>query len=457
MTGGWLAGTHDIFLRVFKDFKQKATPEFFDRLKVLLPDIPRITVAEHVKWFVDYEHHKMKLRHTTEKQREGNLASRSAMSDGGDKTLPKTLTDQLGSSRRLRFYETKRVEGRREEFHDYANEECRRWGLKHRSGPRNGFAPVQHHVDGGVADDTLRAHPQFKKSPGYTWSAAGELRDNHVKRFTSLSEVRSGTHMTNPGPGHYLGIDEQDRIMERRPACTIPRDGAQFYPYFARPDYAIAFHNAEVERRLTRVGVKTNGEIMVSLMWESAEALELNIVPPVGKFGKPGSTPINRSNPKLFGGTFDVSQANDPGQSGGKNNAVESISWPRFLGADPPPVGEYKVYVSTQGPLSADVPWVCRLKIGERKQWYGGVVKSEVVEGTAVCTFKYDGPLDSATKIQKDLHATQLRKPSCLFGKEDARVQNCSAEGNALSDKTSTLDVNGPGRYRHATALASHF
>merc|ERR1712113_612744 len=108
---------------------------------------------------------------------------------------------------------------------------------------------------------------------------------------------------------------------------------------------------------------------MVSLVWGSDDALELNVVPPVGKFGKPGRVPLNHTNPNVSGGTLDVHEVSDPGN---RQASLESISWPQFLGGDPPPVGEYKVYVTTRSAPSEHIPWACRLKIGQRRQWYSG-------------------------------------------------------------------------------------
>eukprot|EP00928_Gymnodinium_smaydae_P076198 TRINITY_DN5917_c0_g1_i1.p1 TRINITY_DN5917_c0_g1~~TRINITY_DN5917_c0_g1_i1.p1 ORF type:complete len:745 (-),score=153.43 TRINITY_DN5917_c0_g1_i1:82-2316(-) len=450
-TGGWNAKEHGVFLRVFNSFKQQATEEFFDRLTVLLPDIPRLKIAEHVKWFGNYEHHKMKLDHQIARFREEKHILREVSS--GAETLSKGLLQRLENSKEERLGDTRRVRERLERFHSQAENERERWGLKEQNPPMDGFKPVQHHHGGAYrADENLRAHPEFKRAPAYSWSASHEIRDVRDRCMTDLAEVRSTTAMTNPGPGHYIGLHEADRIMKKQPCYSVPQAPIRYLGGLPRANPDAARRTGDLERRLTAAGVR-RGEIQVTLIWNTGSSLNLHVMPPGAPFGSNGICLAQRC---MAGGKLDVCRHNDPGR--GERRGTENVSWPYFTGRNAPPKGRYEAFMTLSAASTPeDTPWLCRVLIGQNSHWCAGVVRAGTEGQVGICSFSYDEPEDSSTKIQKELEVIQLKKPSWTQGKEDSRKEACSTEGFALTNRVSTDHLGGPGRYTHLTSMHSQY
>jgi len=56
-------------------------------------------------------------------------------------------------------------------------------------------------------------HPEYRRAPGYMFSASTELRDSSVKRYATLSHV--------PGPGRYTGSHEGSRFLRKDPSYSL--------------------------------------------------------------------------------------------------------------------------------------------------------------------------------------------------------------------------------------------
>lgn len=460
-TGGWMAGPHDVFMRVFKDFKYQASPDFFDRLKVLLPETPRLSIVEHVRWYVNYKEHKMNLEHTATRFREQVMISNEAAMS---QTFSKELLTTLGTGRKQRLGDTMKTKSMLTDYHAQADAEVERWGLKTRSPPLDGFRPEQHNAkDGTLADGNHRGHPEFKKPASYTWSASNELRDINQPRYSDISHVRSSSHFDHPGPGHYIGLHEQDRLLKRSASYTVPKGLFRYDGGLPQPDMDGAQRNAEVERRLKKAGAR-KGEITVTIIWSTNDDLELRVVPPGGALGR---REICNSAPQLSGGRLDTAAgAGNLAGFGGKPERVESISWPTYLlGQEPPARGEYKAYLFVRAKRgSGDTPWLCRVLIGNVMRWFGGVVK-EAGQQQNIYSFKYDEPVDSSTKLQQDIKISQNRQPAHKIGTEGyrgpgtehSRKEACSGEGHVIRDLSGTQNHIGPGSYTHSTAFHSQY
>mmetsp|Transcript_42535 Transcript_42535/g.77229 ORF Transcript_42535/g.77229 Transcript_42535/m.77229 type:complete len:307 (-) Transcript_42535:51-971(-) len=64
-------------------------------------------------------------------------------------------------------------------------------------------------------------HPEYKRAPGYMFSASTEVRDRSVKRYTTLSHVRGESNSDVPGPGRYTGSHEQSRFLKKDPSYSL--------------------------------------------------------------------------------------------------------------------------------------------------------------------------------------------------------------------------------------------
>eukprot|EP00929_Paragymnodinium_shiwhaense_P050281 TRINITY_DN25323_c0_g1_i1.p1 TRINITY_DN25323_c0_g1~~TRINITY_DN25323_c0_g1_i1.p1 ORF type:complete len:646 (-),score=161.62 TRINITY_DN25323_c0_g1_i1:117-2054(-) len=463
-TGGWHQKDHQVFLRTFNgvDFRQEATPEFFDRLAVLLPHVPRRDLVEHVKWFADYELHKMKLEHTRSRfSEETRIAKDLGASQGF--SITQELARQLEQFKGQRLDEFRLVHQRLMKFHTQAEAERKRWSLKDPSQPLDGFKPVQFSAcafGGGATqvEENHRQHPEFKKAPGWTWSASKLVHDPMDKQLTDLSHVRSSSALDVPGPGQYIGLHEQDRIMKRAPAYTMRKKFTGPMASLPEPDLEKCHRAGELEQRLGQAGAQ-KGEISISLMWDNSDDLDLSVLPPGS--GDQSLRTLSCGLRSACGGTMDVCRGRDPGR--GAAQPLENIFWPKFLGKDKvqkpaPPKGVYKIYMHAH-PKKGEkkAAWYLRLQIGGWDHiWLNGVVKDEDVGKTVlVYSFKYDGPVDSSTKLQEHLVATQLRKPTYKIGTEEQHRESNSNEVHALSNKWSTPAEVGPGKYTHSTGMVT--
>jgi len=204
---------HEIFLQTFAEFEKRnqvrgsnveevCGPEFMDKLSHRLGGdsaMSRTAIVDHLRWFAEYEKQQAKKQRRVARWREQHVE---------DDTCDISMIEK--ERRRERMGETKRAR----ELHAQATGEEDRWGGCGRRYPT--ILPVQR-VDGEVVDGNFRGHQEFKRSPGYTWSASKEIRDVRDSRFTNLSHVRSSSHLDNTGPGHYLtsNPDQQNVLMSR--------------------------------------------------------------------------------------------------------------------------------------------------------------------------------------------------------------------------------------------------
>jgi hypothetical protein len=102
-TGGWMAGPHETFLRVFKgsEFREEATPEFFDKASVLLPEMSRAAIIQHVRWYADRALHNLKLEHTKQSFLDERLVI-VELENTSAQTISRELSQQLEVSRKQR-------------------------------------------------------------------------------------------------------------------------------------------------------------------------------------------------------------------------------------------------------------------------------------------------------------------------------------------------------------------
>ncbi|CAE7215070.1 Ank2 [Symbiodinium natans] len=109
---------------------------------------------------------------------------------------------------------------KRDELHAWADREERRLGLK-RMEVKDEFQPHQR-FEGEVVEANLRGpHPGLKRAPGYTWCNSKDRRDVQSRKMTDLSHVRSSSHFDGPGPGEYLGHEEQSRLLKKSPSYVF--------------------------------------------------------------------------------------------------------------------------------------------------------------------------------------------------------------------------------------------
>jgi hypothetical protein len=210
VTGGWAAPDHDIFMRTFGEFStgqrhgivgtslEEAPPEFFDRVALWLPHKSRADLAEHARWMTNYRKQGIRKEHQVAQWRrehtQGAHAAKHAAKD--DKEEEK---ESSKATQKLRFQTTA---------------EMKRAATKHQVD----FLPHQR-FEGAVLDGNLRGHPEFRKAPGYTFGASRDPRDVTTKRYTDDAGVRSSSHLNNPGPGHYSGVDTSLRFPHSNPPC----------------------------------------------------------------------------------------------------------------------------------------------------------------------------------------------------------------------------------------------
>lgn len=177
-TGGWLAGSHDVFMRAFgsKRFNYQATPEFFDQMEVLLPDVPRTEIAEHVRWYADYERHKLRRQHHVSRLVEAAKQSQPVESSGAE-------LQRLDEKRQLRR--------QAQALHQQAEDEEMANGCRDIRRPR---VPAHQKFGGVEVDENLYGHPEYRKARGHTFGFdrrhANETIEG-IKKHTDFSHVTS--------------------------------------------------------------------------------------------------------------------------------------------------------------------------------------------------------------------------------------------------------------------------
>lgn len=200
-TGDWTAHEHEVFLQTLAESDDReASRDFFTILTQRLPYMPHWRQCDHVRWYAQWE------RQDHQKQRRV-VRWRQEHTRGLD---PAYISE---AEMHERAAEARRVE----RLCHQAGEEEARW-----SRPKDAATKMQQrNCDGEVLDDNLRGHLQFRKSAGYTFGASRQPLDTWARRFTSSSQVRSSSHLDNPGPGHYLGLDEKIGQMKQMPRYTF--------------------------------------------------------------------------------------------------------------------------------------------------------------------------------------------------------------------------------------------
>eukprot|EP00930_Biecheleria_cincta_P075150 TRINITY_DN62325_c0_g1_i1.p1 TRINITY_DN62325_c0_g1~~TRINITY_DN62325_c0_g1_i1.p1 ORF type:complete len:557 (-),score=100.56 TRINITY_DN62325_c0_g1_i1:46-1632(-) len=214
-TGGWSYADHKVFMDEFKKSGRKATRTFFKHVYHELPDIPPLTIIDHVHWLADFDTYLAKKQ-----RRVDNFAYEREAVSPKKTQKPPTLeeTQQMILTMRKEMAGEKQ---KAQELHEMAAAEEKFIGHS-RHAKKSEFEAHQR-FEGQVLEGNLRGnHPGFKKSPGYTWAHSREMRDLREKKKTSLSHVRSSSHHDNPGPGQYLGLEPEHPIALRTaPSWTM--------------------------------------------------------------------------------------------------------------------------------------------------------------------------------------------------------------------------------------------
>mmetsp|Transcript_81128 Transcript_81128/g.211503 ORF Transcript_81128/g.211503 Transcript_81128/m.211503 type:complete len:466 (-) Transcript_81128:103-1500(-) len=196
-TGGWPSRQHSLFVKTFRDYEEIASPEFFDRLMFLMPELPRKAFTDHLRWMADFDHTGAKKRRTMLRFVDENKTAEMPPED-----------------KREQWIDWKRAM----DFRQQADEEDSRSGLKDRVVT---ILPHQRGLGGEVLDSNFRGHPEFRKAPGYTFGQSREIRDVRDQRHSGLSQVRSSSALDTPGPGAYLGLAEKAPLLEKLPSWTM--------------------------------------------------------------------------------------------------------------------------------------------------------------------------------------------------------------------------------------------
>mmetsp|Transcript_93754 Transcript_93754/g.201280 ORF Transcript_93754/g.201280 Transcript_93754/m.201280 type:complete len:427 (-) Transcript_93754:54-1334(-) len=209
-TGGWSRRDHDVFMRTLGEFGRHAGPDFFDEVAFRLPGLARETLVDHSRWLADYEKDNCKTERRLRRWREDlqQIRGESTEASPGEGKAKDLKKERM----RQQFLETKA----HRELHEHADMEDSRGTTR-----RLRLADTHQRFQGQVLDSNLRGHPAFTKSPGYTFGCSREMRDHTAKSLTGLSHVRSSSHLDNPGPGHYTGLDEPYRQLLQKPAYSF--------------------------------------------------------------------------------------------------------------------------------------------------------------------------------------------------------------------------------------------
>lgn len=214
-TGGWKYADHKAFMERLKIHRHKPTKGFFEHLYHEMPQISSVEIIDHVHWLADYTYHLA--------QKQWNLDNFI------DEREQLALVQQTGKLPSLEEQEQKLLMRRREviterrkrdQLHSFADMEERRLKLQRRV-VADELQPQQR-FEGQVVEGNLRGpHPGFQRSVGYTWCNSKDRRDLQSRKMTDLSHVRSSSHWDVPGPGQYIGLEEQSRPMKKAPAWSL--------------------------------------------------------------------------------------------------------------------------------------------------------------------------------------------------------------------------------------------
>lgn len=214
-TGGWKYVDHKAFMERLKKHRHKPTKHFFEHLYHEMPHVTCFEIIDHVHWLADYMYHLA--------QKQWNI---DTFVDEREQLVMVQQTQKFPSLEEqeqkllMRRQEVIAERRKRDALHEYAAVEERRLKLKRRE-VSDELQPQQR-FEGKVIESNLRGpHPGFQRSAGYTWCNSKDRRDLQSRKMTDLSHVRSSSHWDVPGPGKYIGLDEQSRPMKQAPAYSL--------------------------------------------------------------------------------------------------------------------------------------------------------------------------------------------------------------------------------------------
>lgn len=212
LTGGWPASQHETFKQTLRESRSEATPEFFRLLRQRLPQVPFWQICDHVRWYA--------LREQTEAQKLRRIVRWRMEEDiGAYQASAAETKEREGEKKRLarllqRADEAEADEGNagRPRAVPMRNRQLR--------GPGGGEERILG-PGGEELDADLTGHPEFRRSPHYTFGASRDPRDYAAKRLTQNAHVRSTSALDNPGPGSYCGLNEKLRLMKTVPSWSM--------------------------------------------------------------------------------------------------------------------------------------------------------------------------------------------------------------------------------------------
>jgi len=194
-TGGWTWSDHNVFMKTLKEHKDNLGVAFWDRLHFLLPHIHRKGFTDHLRWFADSE--------ATTAKRHRTMHRFLAETSGEEVPVDRKQQAQLMQNVRT--------------WREQADAEDARLGLKN----RDIVFQNSQCFGGKVIEVNMRAHPEYKKSPAYSFHTSRELRDPMQKQHTNLAHVRSTSALDVPGPGAYNAIEAHRAVLARCPVYGL--------------------------------------------------------------------------------------------------------------------------------------------------------------------------------------------------------------------------------------------
>lgn len=201
LTGGWRASQHETFVQTLRESHNEASPEFFQLLRQRLPQVPFWEICDHVRWYA--------LREQTEAQKLRRIVRwRTEQNIGAHDASAAETKEREGEKRRLARLLQRADEAEADE------------GNAGR--PRAVLMRNRQLGPGGEElNADLTGHPEFRRSPSYTFGASREPKDYAAKRLTHNAHARSTSALDNPGPGSYCGLDEKLRLMKTAPSRSM--------------------------------------------------------------------------------------------------------------------------------------------------------------------------------------------------------------------------------------------
>jgi hypothetical protein len=183
-------------------------------------------------------------------------------------------------------------------------------------------------------------------------------------------------------------VHAQEAELARRIAsCDVPgTTGQRTTP--PTPPIAEREQSRSIEQRLQERGA-ARGALNISLKWDTTDDLDISVRCPDGSV-------ISFQNHNACGGRLQVDMnACVPEQSAGNRCRIPRVEHPveDVIWTGPPPTGEYQIFVryyDADTATARSVPFVVRVRIGDREQLISGVAPRPDRDGQLVYKFRID-------------------------------------------------------------------